>query len=49
MLSEKEMKKRVKDEASSDPDRFFPTEKMREIGLKVKVPQLRDLFLDRRS
>jgi alanyl-tRNA synthetase len=34
MLSEKEMKKRVKDEASSDPDRFFPTEKMREIGLR---------------
>ncbi len=33
MLSEKEMKKRVKDQASADPDRFYPTEKMREIGL----------------
>lgn len=33
MLSEKEMKKKVKEEASADPDSFFPTEKMREIGL----------------
>ncbi|MGA1848970.1 MAG: alanine--tRNA ligase, partial [Thermoplasmatota archaeon] len=33
-MSEKEMKKRVKEEASNDPDRFFPTEKMREIGLE---------------
>jgi len=34
LLSEKEMKKRVKEEASNDPDRFFPTEKMRELGLE---------------
>ncbi len=34
MLSEKEMKKKVKDEASSDPDRYFPTEKMKQIGLR---------------
>ncbi len=34
MLSEKEMKKRVKEEASSDPDRFFPSVTMREIGLE---------------
>ncbi|MGA1822793.1 MAG: alanine--tRNA ligase [Thermoplasmatota archaeon] len=33
MLSEKEMKKRVREEASADPDRFFPTERMRELGL----------------
>ncbi|MGA1866049.1 MAG: alanine--tRNA ligase [Thermoplasmatota archaeon] len=34
MLSEKDMKKRVKDEASSDPARFFPTVRMRELGLE---------------
>lgn len=34
MLSEKEMKRRVKDEASNDPDRFFPTIRMRELGLE---------------
>jgi alanyl-tRNA synthetase len=34
LLSEKEMKIRVKEEASSDPDRFFPTETMRDIGLQ---------------
>ncbi len=34
MLSEKEMKQRVKEEASADPDRFFPTERMRELGLE---------------
>ncbi len=33
LLSEKEMKRKVKEEASSDPDRFFPTEVMRGIGL----------------
>ncbi|MCK5397684.1 MAG: alanine--tRNA ligase [Thermoplasmata archaeon] len=36
MLSEKEMKQSVKDEASREPDKFFPTEKMREIGLQRK-------------
>ncbi len=36
MLSEKEMKQHVKDEASREPDKFFPTEKMREIGLQRK-------------
>lgn len=36
MLSEKEMKQAVKDEASREPDKFFPTEKMREIGLQRK-------------
>ena len=36
-LTEKEMKQRVKEEASRDPDRFFPTGKMREIGLTRKA------------
>jgi len=27
------MKKRVREEASADPDRFFPTDRMRELGL----------------
>ncbi len=36
MLSEKEMKQAVKEEASKQPDKFFPTEKMREIGLERK-------------
>jgi alanyl-tRNA synthetase len=36
MLSEKEMKQRVKEEASKDPEKFFPTEKMRELGLERK-------------
>ena len=45
LLSEKEMKKRVKDEASSDPDRFFPTEVMRETGLERKTcPQCGTYF-----
>jgi len=34
MLSEKEMKRRVKEEASRDPEGFFPTEMMREKGLR---------------
>jgi alanyl-tRNA synthetase len=33
MLSEKEMKLQVKQEASRDPDRFFPTDTMRALGL----------------
>lgn len=36
MLSEKEIKQQVKDEASRQPDKFFPTETMREIGLQRK-------------
>ncbi|MDO9538292.1 MAG: alanine--tRNA ligase-related protein, partial [Thermoplasmata archaeon] len=36
MLSEKEMKKQVKVEASRDPDKFFPTETMRVLGLERK-------------
>jgi len=36
MLSEKEMKRRVKDEASRDPEKFFPTDTMRAIGLERK-------------
>lgn len=34
LLSEKEMKRMVKEEAGKDPDSFFPTQKMKEIGLK---------------
>jgi len=34
MLSEKEMKLNVKAEASREPDKFFPTDTMREIGLE---------------
>ncbi|MGA1793482.1 MAG: alanine--tRNA ligase [Thermoplasmatota archaeon] len=45
MLSEKEMKKRVKEEASNDPDSFFPTEKMREIGLeRSKCPKCGNFY-----
>jgi ribosomal protein S27AE len=33
MLSEKEMKLQVKQEASRDPDRFFPTDTMKAMGL----------------
>ncbi|MFW3146031.1 MAG: alanine--tRNA ligase [Thermoplasmatota archaeon] len=40
MISEKEMKKRVKEEAGQEPDRFFPTDKMRELGLeRSKCPK----------
>lgn len=34
MLSEKEMKLQVKREASKDPERFFPTDLMRSLGLE---------------
>ena len=40
MMTEKEMKKMVKEEASRDPDRFFPTAKMKELGLmRRKCPK----------
>ena len=45
MLTEKEMKKQVKEEASNDPDKFFPTEKMREIGLiRKRCPNCKTFF-----
>lgn len=37
MLSEKEMKRNVKAEASREPDKFFPTDTMRAIGLERKL------------